>query len=235
MRKGVIISLGAHGLVMLAVFVSVSFRQVTYLPRETYRVRLVSAAAAEPSTPTPPAPAPEAAPPKPVPKEEPKADELVQPVEKPKPKPKPSDDTKSQEVPRAQLSKGTDSTATTSDTLASAPGSPQGGISFDGGDFPYDAFIARMRQKIAAAWQVPAGIEGIERLTVVYFRVHHDGNITHVAVEKSSGVFLFDQSCQRAVIQAAPFPPLPREYDDEYVGVHFSFKFVPAGDGPRVE
>lgn len=237
MRKGVIISLVAHGLVMLAVLVSVSFRQVTYLPRETYRVRLVSAAVAEPASQTPPAPAPEAAPPKPVPKEEPKKDELVQPVEKPKPKPKPSDDKKSEEVPRAQLSKGADSTATTSDTLASAsgsPGSPEGGISFDGGDFPYDAFIARMRQKIAAAWQVPAGFEGVERMTMVYFRVHRDGNITHVAVEKTSGVFLFDQSCQRAVLQAAPFPPLPREYVNEYVGVHFSFKFVPSGQ-PRVE
>ena len=228
MRKGVVISLVAHGLVTLAVFVSVSFHQVTYLPRETYRVRLVSAAVAEPATQTAPAPAPKEEPPKPVPKEEPKKDELVQPVEKPKPKPKPSDDGKSREVPRAQLTKGADSTATTGDTLAASSGTPTGGISFDGGDFPYDAFIARLRQKIAAAWQVPAGVEGIERFSVVYFRVHHDGNITHVAVEKSSGVFLFDQSCQRAVLQAAPFPPLPREYDNEYVGVHFSFKFVPA-------
>jgi len=63
---------------------------------------------------------------------------------------------------------------------------------------------------------------------VVYFRVHRNGEITHIAVEQSSGVFLFDQSCQRAVIQAAPFPPLPRDYLNEYVGVHFSFKYVPS-------
>jgi len=235
MRKGVIISLAAHGLVILAVFVSVSFRQVTYLPRETYRVRLVSAAVAEPTTQTvqTQAAAPKPEPPKPAPKEEPKDDELVQPVVTPKPKPKPSEDNKSKEVPRAQLNKGADSATTTGDTLAST-GSPEGGISFDGGDFPYDAFIARMRQKIAAAWQVPAGVEGAERMAVVYFRVHRDGDITHVTVEKSAGVFLFDQSCQRAVIQSAPFPPLPREYGNEYVGVHFSFKFVPAGEA-RVE
>jgi hypothetical protein len=29
------------------------------------------------------------------------------------------------------------------------------------------------------------------------------------------------------VLQAAPLPPLPREYKDEYVGVHFSFQYVP--------
>ncbi len=222
MRKAVIISLVAHGLAMLIVFVSVSFRQVRYLPRETYRVRIVTAAAAQPTQPAPEPPAPKA-----TPKEEPKDDELAAPVEKPKPKPK-SDDDKSKQVPRAQITKS-DTAATAGDTLAAASGEavPEG-ISFDGGDFPYHAFIARMRHKIAAAWQVPAGSEGVERFAVIYFRVHRDGNITHVSVERGSGVFLFDQSCQRAVIQAAPFPPLPREYDNEYVGVHFSFKFVPA-------
>ncbi len=230
MRKGVVISLVAHAVVILAVFVSVSFRQVTYLPRETYRVRLVSAAAAETQTGTPPvqAPAPKEPAPKPTPKEEPKDDALAQPVEKPKPKPK-EPDHKNQEVQRAQLAKGDTSSTASTDTVSSpTAGSAAGGIAFDGGDFPFDPFIARMRQKIAAAWVVPAGGAGVERIAVVYFRIHRDGNITHVAVEKSAGIFLFDQSCQRAVLEAAPFAPLPREYDNEYLGVHFSFKFVPA-------
>jgi protein TonB len=226
MRKGIVISLAAHALATLVVFVSVSFRQVTYLPRETYRVRLVTAAVAEPARPTKPV-ASEAPAPKETPKEEPKDEELAAPIEKPKPKPKPKDDGKSKEVPRTEITKS-DAGAAAGDTVSGTAGEAAEGISFDGGDFPYDAFIARMRHKIAAAWQVPAGSEGVERFAVVYFRVHRDGNITHVSVERPSGVFLFDQSCQRAVIQAAPFPPLPREYDNEYVGVHFSFKFVPA-------
>jgi protein TonB len=228
MRKGIIISVIAHGVAILAVFVSVTFNQVTYFPRETYRVRLVSAAVAEPATQNiPPAaePAPKPEPPKPEPpKEEPKEKELTQPVEKSKPKPA---ENKNKEVPRAQVTKG-DTTSTPGDTLAATGvGAASGAVSFDGGDFPYDAFIARMRQKIAAAWQVPAGGAGMERFAIVYFRVHRDGNITHVSVEQASGAFLFDQSCQRAVLAAAPFPPLPREYANEYVGVHFSFKYVP--------
>lgn len=228
MRKGIIISLGLHGLATLIAFVSVSFRQVTYMPRETYRVRIVSAAMAEPVSQKAPAPAPTAPPkpePKEEPKEEPKPDVLVQPVEKAKPKPKSAKDENS--VPRSQITKS-DAAATGDSIATGASSEASGGISFDGGDFPYDAFIARMRNKIAAAWQVPAGSEGVERFAVIYFRVHRDGNITHVSVEQASGVFLFDQSCQRAVIQAAPFPPLPRDYDNEYVGVHFSFKYVPS-------
>lgn len=226
MRKGVVISLGLHGLVILIVFVSVSFRQVTYMPRETYRVRIVSAAMAEPISQKAPAPTAPAKPePKEEPKEEPKPDVLVQPVEKTKPKPAPSKGENT--VPRSQITKS-DAAATGDSSATGASTEASGGISFDGGDFPYDAFIARMRNKIASVWQVPAGSEGVERFAVVYFRVHRDGNITHVSVEQASGVFLFDQSCQRAVIQAAPFPPLPRDYDNEYVGVHFSFKYVPS-------
>jgi len=164
MRKAVYISVAAHGLVMLLAFISVSFRQVTYMPRETYRVRLVSAAVAEPAPAkeAPPAPPKEETPP-PVPKEEPKPKEEEPTVpDKPKPKPKPAETDKgNQEVPRAQITKS-DTASTAGEAGAEAtPGTATGGISFDGGDFPYDAFIARMRSKIAAAWQVPAGAEGV--------------------------------------------------------------------------
>src|SRR6188474_3113713 len=104
MQKAVLISLGAHGLAMLLVFVSVTFRQVRYIPRETYRVRLVSASMASPPPAT--APEPKATPPAPEPpKEEPKKEELAQPVEKPKPKPqpKPQEQKPAETVPRADI------------------------------------------------------------------------------------------------------------------------------------
>ena len=230
MQKAVLISLGAHGLAVLLVFVSVTFRQVRYIPRETYRVRLVSASMA--SAPAQAAPEPKPAPPVPEPpKEEPKKEELAPPVEKPKPKPQPKAEEKkpAETVPRADIAKGDSAASSAESAGESATGAAApDGISFDGGDFPYDAFVARMRHKIAAAWQVPAGSQAVERQAVIYFRVHRDGDITHVNVEQPSGVFLFDQSCQRAVIEAAPFPPLPRGYVDEYLGVHFTFKFTPA-------
>jgi periplasmic protein TonB len=231
MQKAVLISLAAHGLAMLLVFVSVTFRQVRYIPRETYRVRLVSASVAS-SPPAATAPEPKPTPPAPEPpKEEPKKEELAQPVEKPKPKPqpKPAESKPQETVPRADIAKGDSSTADAGESAGeSTSGAAADGISFDGGAFPYDAFVARMRHKIAAAWQVPAGSQTIERQAVIYFRVHRDGDITHVSVEQPSGVFLFDQSCQRAVIEAAPFPPLPRGYADDYLGVHFTFRFTPA-------
>ncbi len=223
MRKSVVISLVFHLSLTFLIFQWVSFREVKYVPRQVYNVTLVSAAAADSRPTVAPAPEPERASP-PV-KEEKKEDEMVVPPEKPKAPPKKADQEKT--VPTTRIQKSDSLSGAASDSAGQAPAAVAGGMSFDSGNFPFTYYVNRMRQKIAASWQVPAGSEGSERSSVVYFRVHHDGSVSHVKVEKSSELFLFDQSCQRAVLEAAPMPPLPREFDDEYLGVHFSFVYLP--------
>jgi outer membrane biosynthesis protein TonB len=49
--------------------------------------------------------------------------------------------------------------------------------------------------------------------------------VTNAAIEQSSGLFIFDQAAQRAVVQSSPMPPLPQDYRDSYLGVHFSFSY----------
>ena len=62
-------------------------------------------------------------------------------------------------------------------------------------------------------------------------RNHHSqqqvgcGAIQAPMVESPSGNFLFDQAALRAVTQANPLPPLPDQFEDEYLGVHFSFAY----------
>jgi TonB family protein len=223
MRKSIVISLAFHLALTLLIFQWVSFREVTYVPRQVYNVTLVSAALAEPRPAAAKAPEVKAAAPV---EEEKKEEEMVAPPDIPKP-PREKKPEQEKTVPSTRIQK-TDSLARAeSEGAGQAPAAATGGMSFDSGDFPFTHYVNRMRQKIAAAWQVPAGSEGFERSAVVYFRVHRDGSVTHVKVEKSSELFLFDQSCQRAVLQAAPMPPLPREYQDEYLGVHFSFVYLP--------
>ena len=222
MRKSVVISLVFHLSLTFLIFQWVSFREVKYVPRQVYNVTLVSAAAVESKPAVAPAPEPERAAPV---KEEKKEDEMVAPPEKPKAPPKKAD--KEKTVPTTRIQKSDSLSGAASDSAGQAPTAVAGGMSFDSGDFPFTYYVNRMRQKIAASWQVPTGSEGSERSSVVYFRVHRDGSVSHVKVEKSSELFLFDQSCQRAVFEAAPMPPLPREFDDEYLGVHFSFVYLP--------
>ncbi len=226
MRKAIGISLALHALITVIVTQWVSFRQVKYVPRQVYDVTLVTPAVAEPTRKVTAA-VKEVARPAPTPVEEEKKEEEMPPppdeVKKP-PVKKPVEKKPEQQktIPTTQIEKTlppVEGDTTQQETATPATGS----MSFEK-DFPFAHYIGRMRQKIAATWRPPGGsVE--ERSCRVYFRVHRNGSVSHVSVEESSGVFLFDQSCQRAVLQSAPLPPLPREYRDAYLGVHFSFLY----------
>jgi TonB family protein len=221
---------------MAAIFYLVAFTQVDYIERPVYTVKLVGdVATAKAST-----PAVQTVGPKPTPveekKPEPEPEEKDQMPAPPKEKSKPKPVEKKAAVPTTDITK-TDAKPD-SDVSGEQPGEGipgpkgdepvMGGVSIDGGNFPFASYINRMRQKIATTWEVPAGTEGLERSAVVYFRIHRDGSVSNVTVEKSSSITVFDRSCQRAVMDAAPMAPLPREYSEEYIGVHFSFLFQPS-------
>jgi len=221
-----------HIALVIVVFSVIAFKQVNYVKRDVYEVSLVGAVqTARAST----ARKPEAAKPAPVEEkkvEEKKPDEMpAAPVDQKKPKPQEKKDAVPTTDPRRTSDARPDSSQAGTGEPA-APGPPgdapaMGAVSIDGGNFPFSSYISRMRQKIATTWEVPAGTEGLQRSAVVYFRVHRDGSVSNVTVEKSSALQLFDRSCQRAVIEAAPLPPLPREFLDEFVSVHFSFVYQP--------
>jgi protein TonB len=221
MRKAILISIGFHAFVSLVVFQWVSFRQVSYVPRQVYDVTLVTPAVAEPAPKTA-SPVVQAEPPAPEPEPEKKEEEMPPPPDEPKKKPPVKKEEKKQ-VPTTQIQKTTPPAEGETTGEQTPAVSPTGALSFEH-DFPFDHYIGRMRQKIAATWRPPGGAPE-ERTCRVYFRVHRDGSVSNVVVEESSGVSLFDQSCQRAVLQAAPMPPLPREFSDAYLGVHFPFLY----------
>ena len=231
MRKAFIGSFVFHVLVVIGVFQWIAFTQVKYVKRDVYTVKLVGAVSSARAAP----PKVETAPPKPAPEEkkvEEKKDQMpAPPAEKAKPKP-PEKKSKS-DVPTTDVRKTSEKPDTSlADAPEATPGPPgdtptMGSVSIDGGNFPFASYISRMRQKIATTWEVPPGTEGLERSAVIYFRIDRSGAVSAVTVEKGSGLQLFDRSCQRAVIEAAPMAPLPREYPDSYVGVHFSFLYQP--------
>ena len=235
MRRALVGSFIFHIVVTVLIFSVIAFNSVKYVPRSVYEVKLVGAVEAA----RPAAAKVESAPaPKPAPVEEKKVeekeDQMPAPPTKPtKPKPQPQE--KKQQVAETTDIRKTDAkpdSDMTGSNETAAPGPPgdqpaMGSVSIDGGNFPFASYISRMRQKIATTWEVPPGTEGLSRNAVVYFRVHRNGSVSDVNVEKSSGLQIFDRSCQRGVIEAAPMPPLPREYNEEFVAVHFTFVYQP--------
>jgi protein TonB len=59
---------------------------------------------------------------------------------------------------------------------------------------------------------------------IVAFVIARDGNVSAVRVVQSSGIYSLDQSAQRAVYEASPLPPLPREFERNTANIEFWFE-----------
>jgi TonB family protein len=200
----------------------------------------------EPPAPEPPKPKPE---PKPEPPEPKPVREDVpvlpdKPVKKPE-KPKPADTsevprpaapaTKKPAVPKPPASSGTGNnpagTAPKGDDdgeagRRGAPGAnPLGTSSFgsqiaglDNPDFKFGYYIDQLLGAIDSKWVRPP--LGNEVKATISFRIQRDGSITDLQVAQSSGYNSFDLAALRAVQNASPFPPLPRAYRNDSLGVN---------------
>jgi TonB family protein len=71
--------------------------------------------------------------------------------------------------------------------------------------------LAKVHPLWANAFPRSAALEGRGGETAVRFTILSDGSVTGVTVSRASGIPEFDENCRRAVVRAAPFPPLPRE------------------------
>jgi periplasmic protein TonB len=97
------------------------------------------------------------------------------------------------------------------------PGVPNG--TGTGGDW----YLAGVQQKIWMQWnqQIKAGFTQTVGVTFV---ILPDGSVTGVRVTQPSGASLLDMAAQRAILNAAPFGPLPREYGQNPRTIQALFK-----------
>jgi len=165
--------------------------------------------------PEPPAPAPPPKvikPPKPEPK---KQTGLPRPDARKRPKPKPSaTPTPPQSAfdPRAEARRApaTGGTGTANATPGLEFGPPGPGVP-GGTDWLGDWYLAGVQRKIWILWSQQVK-ESFAQPIAVRFTILADGSVTDIQVAQSSGATLLDLAAQRAVVSAAPFGPLPRNY-----------------------
>lgn len=104
-------------------------------------------------------------------------------------------------------------------------GSPLGTSAFgseiaglDNPDFKFGYYIDQLLSAIDAKWARPP--LGDDVRAIISFRIERDGGITDLEVTESSGYNSFDLAALRAVQNASPFPPLPRAYRHDSLGVN---------------
>jgi len=107
------------------------------------------------------------------------------------------------------------------------PGSGTGlgtGIGVDAGNFPYMGYVNILRNKVAQNWNPEPYPSSSPKKVLVYFKILKDGVVANLTVKESAGVSFIDRSAIRAIMNSAPFPPLPAGYADDYLGVYFMFE-----------
>lgn len=95
------------------------------------------------------------------------------------------------------------------------------------GNFPYGYYIETLKNRISSSWYNPLASSGIKGNynVVVYFRIFRDGSIGKLNVVQKSEKEVFDMSAVRVIREVSPFPPLPSDYPEYYLGVYFEFEW----------
>ncbi len=87
-----------------------------------------------------------------------------------------------------------------------------------------NAYLGRVRQRISSYWSAPpVDVTGQSYVVIVQFRLHRNGSVTGVAIERSSGNEYYDLAGKRAVLSAVPLPAFPPEMTEAYFDAHFTF------------
>jgi protein TonB len=113
-------------------------------------------------------------------------------------------------------------TGTSSATPGLEFGPPGPGVP-SGTDTGGDWYLAGVQQKIWMLW-TQQGKMGFAQSIGVTFTIQRDGSVTNIRVSEPSGATLLDMAAQRAIINAAPFGPLPKEDGESSKTIHALFK-----------
>ena len=91
--------------------------------------------------------------------------------------------------------------------------------------FPYNWYLSIIQGKVRLNWKQPSSVLiSDEKLsTQISFRIDRNGSIEVVTVRRTSGLQNVDQSAVKAIRNAAPFPPLPDDYMENYLDVTIDF------------
>lgn len=98
-------------------------------------------------------------------------------------------------------------------------------------DVDFGPYMADLQRRIKKCWFPPKGNE--TKRVVVVFKIHRSGELSHLLIEKSSGVAVADQAALEAVKRAVPFRALPTGAPDN-IDIEFTFDYNVFGGGGRV-
>jgi periplasmic protein TonB len=94
-------------------------------------------------------------------------------------------------------------------------------------DVKYAAYLSGVKQKIMRIWKYPEAAyqQEEEGVVVVKMSIEASGRLSQLALMTSSGFIHLDSGTLEVVRAAAPFQPLPRQYDLSRLHIIASFNY----------
>jgi protein TonB len=88
----------------------------------------------------------------------------------------------------------------------------------------FGAYADLVAQRVTEKWQNSALAGQSAPIAIITFDIQRDGSIRNAKVAQPSGNSTMDYSALRAVMDAAPFPPLPSGFDRNEANVQLQFQ-----------
>ncbi len=90
----------------------------------------------------------------------------------------------------------------------------------------FGAYAMLLSERVAQKWRTDSVDSRVRTLppAIVTFEILRGGQVRNIRVMQSSGNVLLDNSAQRAVLEAAPFPQLPATYEGDSAVIEFWFQ-----------
>jgi protein TonB len=87
-------------------------------------------------------------------------------------------------------------------------------------------YVDLLRQRVAEKWRTSDVDPRIQTAppVVLTFTIRRDGSVTNVRIVQRSGNTVLDTSAQRAILDAAPLPPLPAGFERDDATIEFWFQ-----------
>ena len=102
-------------------------------------------------------------------------------------------------------------------------------VSLDTTEVKYASYFARIKHQIERVWVYPpdAAKRGISGDLSLKFRISKDGNLMGVHLIDKSGYEILDVAALKAVKEAAPFYPFPKNIQREKISILANFVYTP--------
>ena len=90
----------------------------------------------------------------------------------------------------------------------------------------FGSYVEILKSRVAQRWRT-SDVDARVRtapVVIVTFILMRNGSVRDVRVAQRSGILTLDMSAQRAIYDAAPFPPIPEGYEPDRAVIEFWFE-----------